>query len=134
MAGLRSSTPGVIRVVGVVMVSHQLLAFRSLLLVRSHVRNNTRLLWRTQNSLHPCQLGKGRDDERMMGIKFQCQITSRELWNERLRSKSDLTFRTALSQPLNASNETFDIQVKFEVQVSVIAHGATEDLMKRQRQ
>lgn len=64
----------------------------------------------------------------MMAITFQCRIISRELWDERLQRASELTFSTDMLYVIPTSerrfhsctNETFDIQVQFEVQVSII--------------
>lgn len=75
-----------------------------------------------------------------MGIKFQCKITSQELWNERLRRESDLTFRmdilyvipTSKHHSHSCSNETFDIQVQFEVQVGIILWHAIQNMIKQE--
>lgn len=78
----------------------------------------------------------------MMGIKFQCKITSQELWNERLQRESDLTFRTDILYVIptserhfhSCSNETFDIQVRFEARVSVIQRRTIQNVIKQERE
>lgn len=76
----------------------------------------------------------------MKGIKFQCKITSLELQNERLQRESDLTFRMDILYVIptskrhfhSCSNETFDIQVQFEVQVSIILCHTIQNMIKQE--
>lgn len=89
--------------------------------------------------LHLHVMEKGQDDE-MMGIKFQCKITSQELCNERLQRESDLTFRMDILYVIptserhfhSCSNETFDIQVQFGVQVSIILCHIIQNMIKQE--
>lgn len=100
----------------------------------------TSLLWQMDNIFHFRAMERSYGDV-MMGIKFQCKITSQELWNERLQRESDLTFRTDILYVIptserhfhSCSNETFDIQVRFEARVSVIQCRTIQNVIKQER-